>query len=146
MLIAAVIGLMVEAILRFGADVDLPWPAFSLAVAIAVVLAAMWWPWTKLSWAAWGWKLDEATFQTRSGVYRKTWKGVPRDRVQFVEVTSGPLQRSSGLATLVVRTAGVRTPAIHVQDLDSAIAEGLRSELSPVSERGADTPAPGHDA
>ena len=130
----------IEWVVRFGVDAEVPLPSFVPATALAIANAVAWWTWSRLSWAAWGWKLDEATFQTRSGVYRRAWKGVPRDRVQFVEVTSGPLQRSRGLATLIVRTAGVRTPAVHVEDLEVDVAETLRSDLSPV--RASATPEP----
>lgn len=106
-------------------------PPLVLPALIALAAFAVGWIWTRLAWRAVGWRLDERTFETRAGVYRKTWKGIPRDRVQFVEVISGPLQRHYGLATLVVRTAGVYTPAVSVTDLMADVAERLRAELSP---------------
>ena len=133
-------------------DIDLPIPPVVAPLVLAIALITAWWSWTRLSRQAWGWRLDEATFQTRSGVYTKVWKGVPRDRVQFVEVTAGPLQRSANLATLVVRTAGVRTPAVHVEDLHADVAERLRDELSPHANdesaviRGVAPADPGEDA
>lgn len=130
-LIAGLVLLFLDASVRLLFDTDLGVPPLVLPGIAIVALVAGWWPWTSLSWRAWGWRLDASTFQTRSGVYTKVWKGVPRDRVQFVEVTAGPLQRSAGLATLVVRTAGVRTPAVTVEDLETDVAERLRAELSP---------------
>lgn len=129
--IAAIALIAIDLGLRLLLETTPSIPPFVIPLVFTVVLVAAWWPWTRLSWAAWGWRLDDATFQTRSGVYTKVWKGVPRDRVQFVEVNSGPLQRSAGLATLIVRTAGVRTPAVRVEDLETEVAEHLRSELSP---------------
>lgn len=111
--------------------VEMAFPPLVLPALITLAALAVWWTWTRLAWRALGWRLDDSTFETRSGVYRKTWKGIPRDRVQFVEVTSGPLQRHYGLATLVVRTAGVYTPAVTVKDLVTDVAERLRAELSP---------------
>ena len=122
---------VLDGAMRVVFDIDLPIPPVVAPLVLAIALITAWWWWTRLSWQAWGWRLDDATFQTRSGVYTKVWKGVPRDRVQFVEVTAGPLQRSADLATLVVRTAGVRTPAVHVEDLHADVAERLRDELSP---------------
>lgn len=130
-MIVAVALVAVDLAVRLLLDIGLAAPPLVIPVAIVLVLIGGWWPWTGMSWRAWGWRLDETTFQTRSGVYTKVWKGVPRDRVQFVEVTAGPLQRSAGLATLVVRTAGVRTPAVNVEDLETEVARRLRSELSP---------------
>ena len=133
LVIVAAVGVLaiVDIGLRTALDIDPAVPVMVMPAVAGFALTAAWWPWTLLSWRAWGWRLDESTFQTRSGVYTKVWKGVPRDRVQFVEVTAGPLQRSASLATLVVRTAGVRTPAVNVEDLETAVAERLRSELSP---------------
>lgn len=133
-LAAGAVLIALDVAVRLLFDFELAIPPLVIPVAIVLVLGAGWWPWTQLSWRAWGWRLDEATFQTRSGVYTKVWKGVPRDRVQFVEVTAGPLQRMAGLATLVVRTAGVRTPAVNVEDLETGVAKRLRSELSPQSD------------
>ncbi|MGI9667751.1 MAG: PH domain-containing protein [Acidimicrobiia bacterium] len=129
----ALVLIAIDIGLRLLLDVEVNVAPLLIPGAIVLVLIASWWPWTRLSWRAWGWRIDESTFQTRSGVYTKVWKGVPRDRVQFVEVTAGPLQRSAGLATLVVRTAGVRTPAVNVEDLEADVAERLRSTLSPQS-------------
>lgn len=130
-LVFVIVIAVLDGAVRVVLDIDLPIPPVVAPLVLAIALITAWWWWTRLSWQAWGWRLDEATFQTRSGVYTKVWKGVPRDRVQFVEVTAGPLQRSADLATLVVRTAGVRTPAVHVEDLHADVAERLRDELSP---------------
>ena len=140
--ILALILVVIDLGIRFLFDVEPALPPLVIPAIVILIVLANWWPWTRLAWKAWGWRLDDATFQTRSGVYTKVWKGVPRDRVQFVEVTSGPLQRSYGLATLIVRTAGVRTPAVHVEDLEVDVAEELRSELSPVGAATTQDPDP----
>ena len=126
-----IIIVLVAADLVIRQLVELTFPPLVLPALIALAALAVGWSWTRLAWRAMGWRLDDRTFETRSGVYWKTWKGIPRDRVQFVEVTSGPLQRHYGLATLVVRTAGVYTPAVSVKDLVAEVAERLRAELSP---------------
>jgi len=126
-----IVAALVAADLVIRQFVELAFPPLALPALIALAALAFGWVWTLLAWRAVGWRIDDKTFETRSGVYRKTWKGVPRDRVQFVEVTSGPLQRHYGLATLVVRTAGVYTPAVAVEDLVADVAERLRVELSP---------------
>ncbi len=124
--------------------VELPFPPLLLPSLVALTYLTLGWIWTRLAWRAVGWRLDEKTFETRSGVYRKVWKGIPRDRVQFVEVTSGPLQRRYELATLVVRTAGVYTPAVSVRDLMADVAEHLRAELSPEASDNVSNNAPGN--
>lgn len=129
MLIIVVMLVVADLVIR--QLVGVPLPPLVLPAMTALAALAVEWTWTRLAWEAVGWRLNDSTFETRSGVYWKVWKGIPRDRVQFVEVTSGPLQRYYGLATLVVRTAGVRTPAVSVEDLAADVAERLRAELSP---------------
>ena len=131
--VVAFVLALVDVILRSATDLEIPLFPVSIPAVIVIGLLLAWFPWTRHAWRGWGWRLDDDTFQTRSGVYTKVWKGVPRDRVQFVEVAAGPLQRWAGLATLVVRTAGVRTPAVTVEDLRTEVAEGLRAELNPRS-------------
>ncbi|GBE25162.1 bacterial membrane flanked domain protein [bacterium BMS3Bbin02] len=131
-----IIAVLAAADLVIRQFVEPAFPPLVLPGLIALAAFAVGWMWTHLVWRALGWRLDDRTFETRSGVYWKTWKGIPRDRVQFVEVVSGPLQRHYGLATLVVRTAGVYTPAVSVKDLVADVAERLRAELSPESPGG----------
>jgi len=55
---------------------------------------------------------------------------VPRTRVPHLDVRRGPLQRSIGLATLVVHTAGSRLDAVSLSGLELADAEALRELLA----------------
>ena len=141
-MLPVIIAVLVTADLVIRQFIELAFPPLVLPALITLAALAVWWIWTRLAWRALGWRLSDTTFETRSGVYMKTWKGIPRDRVQFVEVTSGPLQRHYELATLVVRTAGVFTPAVSVNDLVADVAARLRAELSPEAPGG----APGNPA
>lgn len=56
---------------------------------------------------------------------------IPFDRIQFVETTQGPLDRSMDLARVVVYTAAGK--AAVIPGLRSREAESLREELSSVA-------------
>jgi len=87
-------------------------------------------------WAAWRrhrrthWRLDEHALAVRLSHlwYRDT--RVPRARVQHLDLRRGPLERSTGLATLVVHTAGSRMDAVSLSGLELADAEALRELLA----------------
>jgi membrane protein YdbS with pleckstrin-like domain len=71
--------------------------------------------------------LREQDIAYRSGlVFRKTVL-LPFNRVQHMEVTSGPLQRKFGLASLKFFTAGGSSVDLKIAGLETAEAERLRS-------------------
>lgn len=127
----AVVLVVVEVLVRRAADADLAVPAGVVPIAIAIVVGAVTAVAVWLGWRATGWRLDDRLFAMRAGVYTREWTGVPRDRVQSVLVSSNPLQRWRGLATVTVRTAGAHTPAVVLGDIEEPAAERLRAELAP---------------
>lgn len=76
------------------------------------------------------WKLDDEGFAVRRGRMWQSETHVPATRVQHLDVKRGPLERSRGLATLIIHTAGTRLESIKVPCLDDADAEALRSTLA----------------
>lgn len=75
------------------------------------------------------WRLDAQGLAVRSGRLWQQETRVPLTRVQHLDLTRGPLQRSRQLATLVIHTAGSRHSAVSVPDLDLQDAEQLRDQL-----------------
>ena len=65
----------------------------------------------------------------RRGVLVQRLSLVPYGRMQFVDVSSGPLERSLGLATLRLHTAAAASDA-RIPGLPRAEAERLRVQLS----------------
>lgn len=59
----------------------------------------------------------------RSGVLVKTVETVPFVRVQHARISQGPIQRSFGLATLEVNSAG---PDLHIHGLPAEDADRLK--------------------
>lgn len=98
-----------------------------LALGLGAVLGAV------LSWRRHrrtSWRLDEHALAVRHQYLWYNDTRVPRARVQHLDVRRGPLQRSIGLATLVVHTAGSRLDAVSLSGLELADAEALRELLA----------------
>lgn len=68
-------------------------------------------------------QLREHDLSLRSGVISHRVESLPFSRVQHVNIHRGPIERSLGLATLQVSTAG---PDISIPGLDRADAERIK--------------------
>jgi uncharacterized protein len=85
-------------------------------------------------WPGWeypycGWRLTEQSLDLWKGLFKRRQVRVPRSRVQYTDVTQGPVQRRFGLGTLQVHVAGTEAATISVPGLPHALALRLRDEL-----------------
>lgn len=76
------------------------------------------------------WRFDGDGLSVRRGVMWQRETHVPITRVQHLDISRGPLQRSRRLSTLVLHTAGTRSSAVSVPHLDAGDAERLRDALA----------------
>jgi len=74
-------------------------------------------------------RLDADGLQIRRGVWWRTVTHVPRERIQHTDVSQGPLERTYGLGTLVVYTAGTQYARVALPGLSHQAALALREEL-----------------
>ncbi|MBT2413714.1 PH domain-containing protein [Streptomyces sp. ISL-12] len=106
------------------------WAAFAL-----LPLAPLPWGWAMLerNWRSWRYaeRADDLLI-TRGVLWRKETV-VPYGRMQLVEVTSGPVERYFGLASVQLHTAAAATDAT-IPGLDPAEAERLRDRLTELGE------------
>jgi len=84
-------------------------------------------------YAAWAWAEREDDLLLRRGVLVQRTTVVPYGRMQYVDVTAGPLDRRFGLATLVLHTAAAATDAT-VPGLRRDEAARLRDRLAALGE------------
>ena len=119
-------------------------PALIVAVAIhrgaglaipAAVLA-----WAIVSWIvergryrAWGYAERADDLIVRRGLMFRRISVVPYGRMQFIDVTAGPVDRLFGLATVQLHTAAAATDA-RIPGLLTADANQLRDRLATVGE------------
>ncbi|WMJ70648.1 PH domain-containing protein [Stenotrophomonas sp. 24(2023)] len=102
------------------------WAAAALLLAAAALMAFIGHRRTRRTF----WRLDAQGLGLRRDLLWQVESRVPVSRVQHLDLRRGPLQRSLGLATLVVHTAGTRMSAVSVHGLAVADAERLRDTLS----------------
>ncbi|WP_276271865.1 PH domain-containing protein [Haloarcula litorea] len=118
--LAAIVGFLVN---RF---LDAP---LVLVAAGWFVLAVLGVVHAVLAHRIWGFDLqDDALFLVR-GVLTRTDTSVPYVRVQHVDTTRGPVERTAGLASVVVYTAGSRGADITIPGLRPERATELRERL-----------------
>ncbi len=116
---------------------------FSLLVLAAVAAgwvifnAAMAWhaqTWPALAYRHTSYRVDARGIEIRSGVYWRTIVNVPTSRVQHTDVSQGPLERTHGLGTLVIYTAGTDHSRVDLPGLAHERALQIREHLLPREE------------
>ncbi len=82
---------------------------------------------------AWGYAERDQDLLVRHGLLIRHLSIVPYARMQFVDVTAGPLERAFGLATVQLHTAAAASDA-RVPGLPPAEAARLRDRLTALGE------------
>lgn len=97
----------------------------ALAVAVLLVLRGR--------YRAWGYAERADDLLVRRGVVVRRLSVVPYGRMQFVDVTAGPVDRLFGLATVQLHTAAAATDA-RIPGLAADEATRLRDRLAALGE------------
>jgi membrane protein YdbS with pleckstrin-like domain len=87
----------------------------------------------KRRFASWGYLERADDLLVRRGVLVSRLSVVPYGRMQFVDVTAGPLERSFGLATVRLHTAAAASDA-RIPGLERAEAARVRDQLAELGE------------
>ncbi len=82
---------------------------------------------------AWGFAERDDDLLVRRGVMFRRMSVIPYGRMQYVEVTAGPFERTFGLATVQMHTAAAASDA-RVPGLSAAEAARLRDQLTSLGE------------
>lgn len=106
------------------------WATFAL-----LPLALLVWGWRMLgrNWRSWRYAERADDLLIGRGVLFREETVVPYGRMQLVEVTSGPVERHFGIASVQLHTAAAATDA-RIPGLDPAEAERLRDRLTELGE------------
>jgi uncharacterized protein len=83
--------------------------------------------------ASWGYAERKDDLMVRRGVLIRRLSVIPYGRMQFIDVTAGPLERVLGLATLRMHTAAAASDA-RIPGLESDAAAALRDQLAALGE------------
>ena len=121
LVVCAVAGLVVGG--------PLPWVLAALAVVAGAVRAVV----VVRSVRAWGYAERDDDLLVRHGLLVRRLSIVPYARMQFVDVTAGPVERLLGLATVTMHTAAAASDA-RVPGLTGPDAAHLRDRLAALGE------------
>ena len=106
----------------------------ALWFAVAALLAgALLWRFVGRRYGSWGYAEREDDLLVRRGVMFARLSVVPYGRMQFIDVTAGPLERAFGLATVRLHTAAASTDA-RIPGLEREEAGRLRDRLAELGE------------
>ena len=119
-LVLLVAALVVDARLLYAAG---------LVLLLAVVRAVL----TVRSVRSWGYAERAEDLLVRHGLLVRRLSIVPYARMQFVDVTAGPLERAFGIATVTLHTAAAASDA-SVPGLAGGDATRLRDRLAALGE------------
>jgi membrane protein YdbS with pleckstrin-like domain len=106
--------------------------AFGSAAAV-LVAGALAWRFVDRRYGSWSYAEREDDLLVRRGVMFARLSVVPYGRMQFIDVTAGPLERAFGLATVRLHTAAAATDA-RIPGLDREEAGRLRDRLAELGE------------
>jgi membrane protein YdbS with pleckstrin-like domain len=130
-LLIGAVPLTLAAVIAVAVTVGAAAAGFTVAGGFVV---AVWWGW--LLWRrylAWGYAERADDLLVRRGVMVRKLSVVPYGRMQFIDVTAGPIDRMFGLATVQLHTAAAATDA-RIPGLDRTNADRLRDHLADLGE------------
>ncbi len=106
--------------------------AVALPIVVALIAGSAWLV-ERGRYRSWGYaEREEDLIVTRGLLFRRV-SVVPYGRMQFIDVTAGPIDRAFGLATVQLHTAAAATDA-RIPGLVRADADALRDRLALVGE------------
>jgi membrane protein YdbS with pleckstrin-like domain len=129
------IALLVAPPLGVSVAIALMAPAPYSAVLPPVVAAIGVFAWMieRGRYRSWGYAEREDDLIVRRGLLFRKVSVVPYGRMQFIDVTAGPLDRAFGLATVQLHTAAAATDA-RIPGLRQQDADHLRDRLAKLGE------------
>ncbi|TKX51103.1 hypothetical protein EXE49_02450 [Halorubrum sp. ASP121] len=110
-------------------------------VAVSAVVLTLTVGHALLRYRRWSYEIREDAIYLDRGVLTQVRTTVPLVRIQHVDSRRGPIERTVGLASCVVYTAGSRGADVRIPGLTPDVASDLREELKRLAIR-----ADGEDA
>ena len=107
--------------------------AGGIGIVVVLVAAAAAERFLRRRFGAWGYAEREDDLIVRRGVMFSRLSVVPYGRMQFIDVTAGPLERAFGLRTVRMHTAAAASDA-RIPGLEQHEADRLRDRLAELGE------------
>lgn len=137
--ISVSLTLLVFIIVLFILRFDSLWIVIAGSAALLVISGLIWLAlrWPVIRYEHTSYRISDDGIEIKRGVIWQSIINVPRTRVQHTDVSQGPLERSHGLGTLVMHTAGTSNAEVSLDGLDYARALRIRDHLLPKDGRDA---------
>lgn len=131
--IRSAIGWLIVAALAAGGEGVLQWraelspgvivgPVILFGLVSTVFLAPR-------RWRRWGYAFTERELHIAFGWFTRVHTVVPVSRVQHIDVSQGPIERSAGVATLSLHTAGAENSLVVLSGISLRRAEEIRDAI-----------------
>ncbi|MDG5767614.1 PH domain-containing protein [Balneolales bacterium ANBcel1] len=82
-----------------------------------------------VGWLRFTWRVEENELRVEQGLFVRKKRYVPRDRIQAIDISSGPVQRLFGLVRLNVLTAGGAAPEAEISAISRSEARAIERAL-----------------
>lgn len=80
-------------------------------------------------WRRWGYAFTDRELHVAQGWFTQMHTIVPVSRVQHIDVSQGPIERSAGVATLILHTAGTAGSLVRLPGISRQRAEDIRDAI-----------------
>lgn len=80
-------------------------------------------------WRRWGYAFTDRELHVAQGWLTRMHTIVPVSRVQHIDVSQGPIERSAGVATLILHTAGTEGSRVILPGISRQRAEEIRDAI-----------------
>lgn len=125
--VSAVTGIFIGAILSLITQLALDF--VPLTVLIFFIFPVILPIYSHYRYKNWFFEVNQDYLEINHGVLRKTSAVIPYVRVQHIDTNRGPLERTLGLASLRVYTAGSKGADMRIPGLKRERAEQMQEEL-----------------
>ncbi|MEP2735101.1 MAG: PH domain-containing protein [Erythrobacter sp.] len=106
----------------------LPWPGLILGpIAVIAMFLILRLPMRRF--VARGYNMSSDRLRVVRGIWWRSDTVVPFGRVQHIDVEQGPIERSYGIATMTLHTAGSHNASVHLPGLEESLAREMREEI-----------------
>lgn len=124
-----VIGLAIAALFYFQPRLQQPL-RITVGISLWVMIALIWYLSTEPQFSSKAYALREHDITYRSGWIIKTIRTSPFSRIQHSNISSGPLERKFGLASLIIYTAGSGGADTKIPGLKESVAHDIKDWLN----------------
>ena len=124
-LIALAVAVAVEVFLHWRTDISSGFVVGALGLFGVVSIIFL----VPRRWRRWGYAFTDRELHVAYGWFTRVYTVVPVSRVQHIDVSQGPIERSADVATLILHTAGTENSLVALSGISRQRAEDIRDVI-----------------